>query len=252
MRPGAEARCATPEGDTIHRTAATLDRWIGGRTITAASGSASHPSLVGDTIVRVEAAGKHVLMRLASGRTLHSHMRMQGAWHVYPTGARWQRPRHEARLVLEAGDRVAVCFNAPVVSLSPWRGDIGPDVLADALDVSSITARVALQAPSSLLGDLLLDQRVASGIGNIWRCETLFLHGVHPRRRLDTVAPTTVEGLYVTASRLMRASVNGIRGQHWVYRRTGRPCRRCGRTIESAPVGTTARRAYWCPGCQPP
>src|SRR5581483_7971232 len=194
-----------PEGDTIHRTAATLDRWLGGRVITAARGSALSPtacdSLVGDSVMAVEANGKHVLMRLASGRTIHSHMRMQGAWHVYPTGRTWHRPGFEARLVLEAGERQAVCFNAPVVSLAntPAVDHLGPDLITEPVDFDAIAHRVALQPATLEVGDLLLDQRVAAGIGNIWRCETLFRHGVHPQAPLGSV-PSPLD-LYRTASK---------------------------------------------------
>ncbi len=198
----------------------------------------------------VEANGKHVLMRLASGRTIHSHMRMQGAWHVYPTGRTWHRPGFEARLVLEAGERQAVCFNAPVVSLAntPAVDHLGPDLITEPVDFDAIAHRVALQPATLEVGDLLLDQRVAAGIGNIWRCETLFRHGVHPQAPLGSV-PSPLD-LYRTASKLLRASTWGRRDQPWVSRRTGDPCRRCGTRIASGVVGTHARRAYWCPVCQ--
>ena len=198
----------------------------------------------------VEANGKHVLMRLASGRTIHSHMRMQGAWHVYPTGRTWHRPGFEARLVLEAGERQAVCFNAPVVSLAntPAVDHLGPDLITEPVDFDAIAHRVALQPATLEVGDLLLDQRVAAGIGNIWRCETLFLHRTHP---LTPLAAVDLVELAETAAELMRASTAGHRPSPWVYGRARRPCRRCRALISSARLGGQARTAYWCPDCQP-
>src|SRR5207247_2801895 len=106
---------AVPEGDTILRTARSLGAWLDGRDVTAAHGRGLGPlaaKLVGHTVERVEARGKHLLVRFDGGLVLHTHMRMSGSWHVYSTGERWRRPEHEARLVVECGDHVAVCFNA--------------------------------------------------------------------------------------------------------------------------------------------
>ena len=109
-----------PEGDTIFRTAETLRRWLGRREITAARSRVyGFPALrlVGRTVDGVEARGKHLLLRLDDGRVLHTHLRMSGSWHVYPAGQRWRRPESQARLVVQAGERLAVCFNAPTVEL---------------------------------------------------------------------------------------------------------------------------------------
>ena len=256
-----------PEGDTIFRTAATLDRWLARRPITAARTTAPVPIglLVGDTVTEVDARAKHLLMRFASGRVLHTHMQMTGSWHVYPAGARWRRPAGRARVVLEAGERVAVCFDAPVVELLAPGGELrhpaiaalGPDVLVEPLDVAGVVARSRERPPETEIGELLLDQRVVGGIGNIYRSEALFLTGVHPRRRASDV---DVGAVVTAAANLMRASAGleaarGTRPAHvstlYVYRRAGRPCRRCGTRIEAARVGAQARTAYWCPRCQP-
>src|SRR3954467_12697537 len=133
-----------PEGDTIFRTAVSLRRWIEGRVVTAASSpvrGAPLERVVGTTVEAVETRGKHLLIRFSSGDVLHTHMRMNGAWHVYPAGERWRKPADDARIVLEAGERVAVCFNAPVVELlrrreepvHPGLKGLGPDVLVDPL-----------------------------------------------------------------------------------------------------------------------
>src|SRR3954462_11736870 len=141
-----------PEGDTIYRTAETLRRWLVGREVTAARSialGARAERLVGHKVDAVEARGKHLLVRLSSGEVVHSHMRMTGSWHVYPAGERWRRPANQARLVLEAGDRVAVCFNVPVIELLHERDEhvhpavayLGPDVLVPPVDIDEVRRR---------------------------------------------------------------------------------------------------------------
>jgi endonuclease-8 len=253
-----------PEGDTIYRTAETLRRWIGGREITAVRSRVyAFPAdrLVGQTVQAVEARGKHLLIRLDSGEVLHTHLRMSGSWHVYPAGQPWRRPERQARLVLEAGERLAVCFNAPIVELVPARaegahpslGRLGPDILADEVDTNEIRRRARTRPPELALGELLLDQQVVSGIGNIWRCEALFLEHRNPWTERQKLTDEDFDALVGTAATLMRRSATGpaVPGDRWVYNRAGRPCRRCGTIIEARRQGDHARTAYWCPGCQP-
>ena len=253
-----------PEGDTIFRTAETLRRWLGRREITAARSRVyGFPALrlVGRTVDGVEARGKHLLLRLDDGRVLHTHLRMSGSWHVYPSDRPWRRPESQARLVVECGDRVAVCFNAPVVELlqpraegaHPSLGRLGPDVLADDLDLDEVRRRARTRPPELSLGELLLDQQVVAGIGNIWRAEALFLEGRNPWTERQKLTDADLDALVTTASSLMRASAlsPGRALQHWVYKRSGQPCRKCGTRIESRRQGEQARTAYWCPACQP-
>ena len=248
-----------PEGDVLFRTAATLQRWLGGREVTDASSAAA--PMVGHSVDRVEANGKHLLMRFDSGHVLHTHLRMTGSWHVYSRGERWQRPESQAKVTVTCGDRVAVCFNAPVVELLPPGAEanhpslagLGPDVLADPLDAGTIRRRARHRPPDTPLGELLLDQRVVAGIGNIWRCEALFLEGRSPWAPVSSLTDDELDALVSTAARIMSESLGPFTGkpQRWVYRRTGRPCRRCGTPIQSRPQGEQARTAYWCPTCQP-
>lgn len=261
-----------PEGDTIFRAATTLRRWLEGRTITSARSTVAGvaaAALVGDRLAEVEARGKHLLMRFDSGRVLHTHMRMTGSWHVYPAGERWQKPAWQARMVLEAGDRLAVCFNAPVVellaprmeSIHPGLVGLGPDVLVEPLDLVEIRRRAAGEARRTEIGELLLDQTVVAGIGNIYRCETLFIGRVYPGRPLSGVDDALLDSLITTAARMMRANARpeasvgrefGLGAdERWVYGRARRPCRRCGARITSANMGHQARITYWCPRCQP-
>lgn len=270
-----------PEGDTIFRTAASIRTWLGGRLITGAQSSLPHIGvgrLVGRTVSSVDTVGKNLLLTFSATNpaetdlVLHTHMRMTGSWHVYPLGARWQRPLRQARVILEAGERVAVCFNAPVVELASAeqtqrRGALagaGPDILVLPLDLVGIRRRVAKTDPDLALGELLLDQRLVAGIGNIYRCESLFLEGHHPWTPRRTLLDARLDALVVMASTLMRANLGdagattqfgrefgGGANRPWVYRRVGLPCRRCTTTIASKPQGEQARVAYWCPTCQP-
>lgn len=262
-----------PEGDTIFRTARTLGRWLEGREITGARSQrlkVPPRRMVGQTVEAVEARAKHLLIRFSSGDVLHTHMRMTGSWHVYTKGERWRKPEWQARVVLEAGDRVAVCFDAPVVELlavgeedhHPSLASLGPDVLVDPFDLHEVLRRAALQSPDLAVGVLLLDQRVVSGIGNIYRCESLFLARLHPETPRFALDDPALAALVDTASRLMRANLAPAQGfgrrfapaggptGPWVYGRAGRPCRRCRSSIRAGPVGDPPRDAWWCPTCQ--
>jgi endonuclease-8 len=257
-----------PEGDTIFRTAENLRRWLGGREITAASASVpglDARRLVGRRVESVEARAKHLLVRFSDGVCLHTHQGMTGAWYLYPAEARWRKPTRQARVVLEAGDRVAVCFSAPVVELltaeaEGWHHSLsrlGPDVLVEPFDAGEVRRRATFRPADMSIGELLLDQQVISGIGNVYRSEALFLRQLDPWRPWSALDEAAIDGVVAAAGRLMRANIGGPgrprdfgggRGQAWVYGRTGRPCRRCRVTIQSSFLA--GRRVYWCARCQ--
>lgn len=282
-----------PEGDTIYRSATSLRRWIGGREVTAAAvvgpssgmradagwdaGLNAGRALVGTEVEAVDSRGKHLLIRFSSGLTLHTHMRMTGSWHLYPSGERWRRPRHRARAVIETGARLAVCFDAPVVellataeeALHPSLNKLGPDLISStSLEPGDLLARAARRAADSpSVGELLLDQAFVAGVGNIYRCESLFICGLDPGTPVASLADREIIELVETAARLMKANAFSGAGfsrsfdsppdrhwvyRHWVYRRAGLPCRRCATVVRSAPLGREARIAYWCERCQPP
>jgi endonuclease-8 len=191
---------------------------------------------------------------------------MNGSWHRYRPGERWQRPASQARLVIEVPGAVAVCFEAPVVelfatraaALHPTLSRLGPDLLSETWGVDdSSEARRRLRDPSRAdrtISAALLDQRALAGIGNIWRNETLFAERVNPWAAVRTLDDATLDRLVATARRLLRASAAATPGRApmSVYRRTGRPCPRCGTLIRSAPLATEIpRMTYWCPACQP-
>ena len=257
-----------PEGDTLHRTAAGLRPYLVGRTVTAArtGGPGAVPQIervVGREIRSVEALGKNLLIRFDGDLELRTHLRMNGSWHRYRPGERWRRPPSRARLVLEVPGAVAVCFDAPVVelfearaeALHPALGSLGPDLLAPDFDAAE--ARRRLRAPDRRdlsISAALLDQRALAGIGNIWRNETLFAERVDPLARVADLDDDTLRRLVATARRLLTVSAGTAPGRTapmHVYRRTGRPCPRCGTPIRSDRLrGENPRTTYWCPTCQ--
>lgn len=227
--------------------------------MTEATGAAL--PMVGETVDKVQSNGKHLLIRFGSGHVLHTHLRMTGSWHVYSAGERWQRPAAQARVTLTCGNRVAVCFNAPVVELlqpgaeanHPSLSGLGPDILVRPPDLDEIRRRARRGPSETALGELLLDQRVVAGIGNIWRCEALFLEGRSPWAPVSSLTDAELDALVSRAATIMGDSLGPStrRPQRWVYRRTGQGCRRCGTPIRSRAQGEQARVAYWCPTCQP-
>ncbi len=265
-----------PEGDTIHRVANRLrPALVGGDLVrfqaTRAVGRRPAP---GTAVVGVEAVGKHLLIRFADGITLRTHLRMTGSWHLYRTGERWQKPAHLVRALVEVPGWVAVCFSAPVVALEyepigdgaatrPASLDhLGPDLTRADVDDAAIDAcldrMAALSGPDDEIGAVLLDQRVACGVGNVFKSEVLWACGVDPSTQVAALNVATRRRLLTTAARQLRANVasSGPRvtyeGGYAVYGRRGQPCRRCGTPVRMRRQGEQARSTYWCPTCQPP
>jgi endonuclease-8 len=254
-----------PEGDTIHRTAATLRSVLEGRDLERfdAPRVRGTPPAAGARIETVEARGKHLLIRFGDGAVLHSHMRMTGSWHTYRTGEPWRRHASRARVVIETASSVAVCFDAPVIELLDQRGlarhpqlaALGPDLCVPDPDVEEALRRMNALDPATPVGVALLDQRVASGVGNVYRSEVLWDSGVDPFRSVGGLDPDVRRTLLLTAARMLRSNLSGWRretvpGGLAVYDRAGRPCRRCGVAIRTRRVGEQARSVWWCPSCQ--
>jgi endonuclease-8 len=243
-----------PEGDTIWRTASALDRRLAGKVVVEAS-PLPIARLKGRRLEAVEPKGKHLIMHFDGGIALHSHMRMHGAWHLYRRDERWRLPRHRATAMLTFDDVTAVCFAAPVVELvaDPLLpvAHLGPDILGDRFDLDEVLQR-ARSAAAATLGELLLDQRVCAGIGNIYKCETLWIHRIDPWLSPAAVDDGLLRRLYLTAHDLMRANLITPVGRqrHAVHARAGRPCPRCGSPIRIQTQGALARLTYFCSRCQ--
>lgn len=263
-----------PEGDTILRTARILETALAGREVIAfespvpaVASAARRQAIVGDTVARVEALGKHLLIRFAGGATLHTHLGMAGRWRVGPAGRRL-RPPGRVRVRLETENAVAVCSRSPVVELlSAWERAchpglrrLGPDVLSSGFDPAAARNRLRGR-PDLEIGVALLDQTALAGIGNVYKSEVLFLCGVSPFARVRELEDRTLDRLIDAARDLMtrnlgpgrrRTTPRSASTSVWVYRRSRRPCRRCGATILRAAQGEQARSTYYCPDCQAP
>jgi len=260
-----------PEGDTIFRTARTLHKALAGRTVTQfetvlpkLARVDDQTPLRGQTIERVEAAGKHLLIAFSGGLTLRTHMRMSGEWHIYRPGERWQRPRRDMRIVIATEEYVAVGFSVPVAEFLPCSAGFpacaslrcagfpacapSTDILSEAFDREAAIQRIRAQRGD--IGDVLLNQRVIAGIGNIYKSESLFASRVHPFTPVESLTDEQIGRAVDAARKLMLASTRGTRGPLSVYRRGGQPCRRCGAPIAYRRSQTDARGTYWCPKCQ--
>lgn len=258
-----------PEGDSLEHAALRLQPIVGG-VLEALDGShrAVAPfrrRLVGMTIAEVSAVGKHLLIHLDRQWSIRTHLGMSGSWHLYLRDAPWRRSAGKARLTLTTGSHVAVCFSAPTVEIGPTPqvldsiSHLGPDVLHDDVDTTIVVERARASAAVTA-ADLLLDQQVMSGIGNVYKSEILFLERILPSTPVTSLSDAAVAGLANRAQRLLRAnrrpgprSTTGRRGRDantWVYGRGGRTCRRCATLIKSETHGDLDRVSYWCPRCQ--
>jgi endonuclease VIII len=254
-----------PEGDTIRAAAARLAPVLTGQTIVRATSRWPQivDQLAGRVITLVEPMGKNLLLHVDDATTLRVHLGMNGRWRLLaPEAAVYGSLEHVA-LRLYTAVTVATCLDGRVERFrtrerSEVAGlDLGPDVMADGFDPAEAGARA--QSSRLSAGEVLLDQRVACGIGNVWKCELLFLHHVDPFTPAARLEPPTWTALYADAHTRMRRQValGGPRdttgtGDHWVYARR-RPCLRCGTRIRSASQGRDLpRTTWWCPRCQPP
>jgi endonuclease VIII len=258
-----------PEGDTVWLAAQRMNTALSGATLER--GEFRLPQLAaldltGATVREVVPRGKHLLIRLADGRTLRTHFRMDGSWHIYRPGAKWHGgPAYDVRVVLATTDWECVGYRLHDVEFVPTSeedrlvGHLGPDVLGPDWDLAEALRRLR-EHPDEQIGVAILDQRNLAGIGNLYKVESLFLAGVHPWARVADVG--NLQALVERARTLMLAnrhhpeqSTTGIsrRGQdHWVAGRKGRPCRRCGTAILLGEQGppTQERVTWWCPKCQ--
>jgi endonuclease-8 len=261
-----------PEGDTLHRTAARLKPALEGHVLTRFEAPHLHGDAppLGAAIELVEARGKHLLIHFEGGLVLRTHLRMTGSWHVYRDRERWRKPAYLARVVVGTDSGwLAVCFQAPVVETyhragaePPAPAGLGPDLCRpEALTgavLDEIVERAArLSLAGTTLGEALLDQRIAAGIGNVYKSEACFAVGVDPATPIDAVDGAARRRVWSVAARQLQANLGRAeRRTHpaglAVYGRRGQPCHRCGTPIRMARHGDLARSTYWCPTCQPP
>ncbi len=263
-----------PEGDTIYRAVRALERALAGRTVTGFESVFPRLTRIdedrpirGRTVERVESRGKHLLIRFSGNIVLRTHMRMNGSWHIYRPGERWQRPFSDMRIVIRTAEFEAVAFTVPVAELSTEEdaarelSALGPDPLSPAFDAAEAVRRIRDRGQMEV-ADALLDQRAVAGLGNVFKSEVLFAAGVSPFARAGELPEPVVARLVALAVKFMRVSAEGgerrTRGsldrtqRLAVYGRAGKPCVRCGRPIARVKQGPDARSTYWCEHCQSP
>jgi endonuclease-8 len=273
-----------PEGDTIFRAARTLHRALAGKRVT--SFESVFPALTridddspitGRTIERVHSTGKHLLLHFSGDLVLRTHMRMNGSWHIYRPGERWQRSRSEMRIVITTADFVAVGFSIPVAEFLSEREAaksselraLGPDVLAETFDSEKAIANLRDRSDREI-AEALIDQRVLAGLGNVYKSEILFMCRINPFRLVQELTDAELTSLVEESRRLLTLNVSeglelmttygGLRrttgrsdpkDRLWVYGRARLPCRRCGTLIAVQKQGHDARLTYFCSTCQP-
>ena len=246
--------------------------------------------IAGRTIERCESAGKHHLVYFgpptrglgALGQSgdliLRTHMRMNGSWHLYRHGERWWRAPQAMRVRFDTAEWIAVAFDVPVAEFVTSKelattgpiAKLGPDLLGREFDRGEAVRRIAASGHQPIAMSLL-DQRLVAGIGNIYKSEVLFLAGVNPFTPASAVAAPVLEAMLDLARGLLQDNVvdgsssriqtyRNLRMTNpatdhdeslWVYGRAGKPCRKCGTSIEVKKMGIEARTTYWCGRCQP-
>jgi endonuclease-8 len=261
-----------PEGDTVWNTARVLAEAIAGRVVERSDFRVPRlatADLSGWTVAESASRGKHLLLRLTrDGReplTLHSHLRMDGAWRTFAPGERWTgRPAHLIRVVLHTSGAVAVGYHLHELAITPTRdeqrlvGHLGPDLMGADWDAAEAVRRLQAR-PERWIADALLDQRNLAGIGNLYKAETLFLRGVSPWAAvgqvpdLDALVERARALLDANRGRWTQATTGSVRRGEttWVFERAGQPCRRCRTLIRRWAGGDHERITYWCPRCQP-
>ncbi len=275
-----------PEGDTIFRTARTLHRALAGKAVTGFRSAYAlltryndNTPLAGQVIERVESRGKWLLIYFSGDGILATHMLMNGSWHIYRPGERWQQPAANMRIVIETSDFVAVGFSVPLAEMHTAQSlarerripPAASDVLGRDFDEDAAMERL-LSYGAMELGVALLQQKALAGAGNVFKSEICFAAGLNPFRKVASLTREQVAEVVSVARRQLGANVLEDSGDQivtyrgrrrrtthrsdpgeslWVYGRAGQPCRRCGEPICRRLQGEDARMTYWCPRCQP-
>ncbi|MDJ0787193.1 MAG: DNA-formamidopyrimidine glycosylase family protein [Myxococcota bacterium] len=271
-----------PEGDTIHKLARGLRPELQGQPIETLwlRDRGEVDALAGRHVREISVLGKHLLIGFGRPESrpafaLHVHLGMKGRFQRIRPGEPPRRPpwQDTARITTASArhvfTRTAICELLPAAAMAehPSLLRLGPDLLAPEVSFDRVLARARRREPGNA-ADLLLDQGVACGIGNVYKSEVLFLMGVHPETPTTALSDATILSLFRCARRLMRRNLGGWRRttlrrvtedtrprpgdpRFFVYGRAGRPCRRCGTLLRGGRVGDAARTTTWCPTCQP-
>ncbi len=254
-----------PEGDTVWRTAHHLDQALTGLVLSGTDfrvPAYATLDLSGREVQGTRSRGKHLLTRIGEDHTLHTHLKMEGSWHLYRPSTPWRRPAHQARVVLRTDPWVAIGFSLGITEVVAREDEdallayLGPDLLGPDWDEDEALARLHAQ-PERAVAEAIADQRVIAGVGNMYKSELCFLAGEHPWtpvrevRDLPRLIRRCKQVLEANKLRVEQSTTGDLRRDRrlWVYRRDRQPCRRCGTKIVTAEQD--GRSTYWCPNCQP-
>ena len=216
------------------------------------------PSFQNIRIQKIEAHGKQFRIHFPDQSILLVHLMMWGSWRIYRKGEFWDKPVERARVVFQTDSHQAVVFSAPVVKIltlselqkDPYWGNLGPDPLRPDFSPREFFHRLE-QYPSREIGEVLLDQQVIAGVGNILRIEILFRSHIYPRRQVDSLSKEEKAELLRWILKLFETWIKQMRRKNtWIkiYRRSGKPCPQCGTLIQF--FRQAGRITYACPRCQ--
>lgn len=274
-----------PEGDTVYLAGRRLDDALAGRTLTHTDfrvPNLATADLSGRVVRGVHSRGKHLLFRFDDHTTLHTHFRMDGTWHLYRSGDAWRGgPAHSIRIILHTDERVAVGYRLHDIALVPTSqeislvGHLGPDICADDWDENEAVTRLR-GAESRSIANALVDQRIIAGIGNIYRCESMFIAGLAPDTPVDRLDDDSLQHVVRTARELLwrnrdrasQSTTGDERRAHYVYGRRRARCYRCNAQLRAMTADATEpwrtgtarmsdrgsaneQTVFWCPTCQP-
>lgn len=259
-----------PEGDTLYKIAEQVRPVLLGQRLTDAAScepELSCGALIGLNVTAVEARGKHLMIDLSDGRVIHSHLGMTGSWHVYGKADPWRKSPHRATLALSTSQHVVVCFSAKlmeIVSATRLRRNdyvqrLGPDLMKPTFRATAVLPRLRIHDQSPL-GEAVMNQTIAAGIGNVYKSESLFLTHHNPWTTVGELSDhQLLDYLALTQKLMLRNRGAGMRTTRfaadgrrvWVYGRRGDACYLCGETVHMRRQGDAGRSTYWCPRCQP-
>ena len=228
-----------------------------------ASRSVGLKSVVGAKVDEVDHMGKNIMIDLSNGYSFRIHLMMFGRCEVYQRGEKHRGSAERIRLSLKTTNHELVVSSAPVVELlgreevahHPVLSTLGPDAMKQPFDSALFLTKI--RKPENLsrsIGEILLDQRVVSGVGNIYKSEILFLARINPETSVSSLSVSQLKSLGQLTPRVLQNAYskmkNGQRLRFNVYGRSGKTCIRCGNTISSYRQMPSNRITYFCPNCQ--
>jgi endonuclease VIII len=251
-----------PEGDTIHRVAERLRAALGGRQIERAEApnprsplASRAAELEGLVLEDAEARGKHLIAHFSGDLALHSHLGMSGRWFIVadgrtPYGKPWLTLARGRAIASQKGGKLLRLVSESRLRNDPGLAQLGPDPLEPGFEPELAAGRVLASNGAEEVGDVLLDQRVIAGIGNVIRNEACFRARVSPWRRIGELEPDEALRIVRESEWVMRRTLATGRRPSTIYKPAGRRCPRCGGEVSSRGQGDANRVAYWCARCQ--